>query len=426
MTHTTPPVDRSWIPRRWITLGLAFFATVINYADRQIIALLKPLLQSDLGWSDADYAQLVSAFQLAAAIAFLGAGWFVDKVGVRLGYAIGVAVWSAAGAAHAFANSLGQFLVARVVLGASEAVNTPAAVKTAVEQFAPHERAMAIGIVNAAPNVGAIVTPLFVPVVALAFGWRKAFLFTGLLGFVWLACWLLVKPSQLRAAPATPDIAPTPVESAAPSWWALLRRRETWVIAVAKALTDQVWWFLLFWMPDFLTRTFHLNLSRIGLPVASIYVMAGLGSLTGGFLPSLLEKPGQQPGAGRKRAMFIFAILVTPLPLALRSGQLWMVVMLLGLALAAHQGFSTNVFGYAADAFPSRVLASVIGIGAFVGNLAGMAMLAFTGWVLQRGGGYLPMFAISAGSYLVAWSVLYVIGPRVLRGQRPLTTSQAP
>lgn len=409
VTETTAPFDR-----RWITLGLAFVATVINYADRQIIALLKPLLQTDLGWNDADYAQLVSAFQLSAALAFLGAGWFVDKVGVRRGYAVGVAIWSAAGAAHAFASTLRQFLVARVVLGAAEAVNTPAAVKTAVERFGPRERAMAIGIVNAAPNVGAIVTPLVIPVLALTFGWRNAFLFTGLSGFVWLACWLIVKPSALKPHAVSPN-----PSTAAPSWWLLLRTRETWIIAVAKALTDQVWWFLLFWMPDFLTRTFHLNLARIGVPVASIYVMAGLGSLTGGWLPAVLQRQSARPGQGRKRAMFLFAALVTPLPLALCSGNLWAVVLLLGLALGAHQGFSTNVFGYAADAFPERVLGSVIGIGAFLGNLAGMAMLALTGWVLQRGGGYFPMFLISALSYLVAWAVLFVVARRLRKHSVP-------
>ena len=379
---------------------MAFVATMINYADRQIIALLKPLLQSDLGFTDADYAQLITAFQLSAALAFLGAGWFVDKVGVRTGYALGVAVWSAAGAAHAFASSVAQFIAARVVLGAAEAVNTPAAVKTAVERFAPRERAMAIGIVNAAPNFGAVVTPLFVPALAIAFGWRNAFLVTGCLGFVWVACWLLVKPM-----PAVADVrAPS---SGLPSWWSLLRSRKTCVFAVAKALSDQVWWFLLFWMPDFLTKTFHLDLGRIGIPVATVYLMAAVGSLSGGWLPTRLQSRDGTPGSGRKRAMLIYAFLVTPLPLALCSHNLWVVIFMLGIALAAHQGFSTNLFGYAADEFPSGALASVIGMGAFLGNLSGMAMLAFTGWVLHRGGGYLPMFLISAVSYLVAWTVLF-------------------
>jgi MFS transporter, ACS family, hexuronate transporter len=400
LTLSTDPPSKSWL-----ILSLAFLATVINYADRQIIALLKPLLQADLGWTDGDYAKLVSAFQLSAALAFLGAGWFVDKVGVRRGYAWGVAVWSAAGAAHAFAASLGQFMVARVVLGASEAVNTPAAVKTAVELFGPRRRSMAIGIVNAAPNVGAILTPLLVPVLAITFGWRKAFLFTGLAGFAWLACWLLVKQPRVEETEAQ-----TKPSVAVPSWWSLLRSRQTWVVAVAKALADQVWWFLLFWMPDFLTKRFHLDLSHVGLPVASIYLMAALGSLSGGWLPGVLAKRTGSAAAGRKRAMLIYALLVTPLPLALVSHDLWMVVFILGVALAAHQGFSTNIFGFAADTFPTGVLASVIGIGAFLGNLAGMAMLAFTGWVLHRGGGYLPMFLISATSYLIAWVVLHYVG----------------
>ena len=391
MTRTTPAP-------RWDILALVFAATALNYVDRQILALLKPTLETEFAWSDRDFAHLGSAFQFAAALAFLGAGWFVDRLGLRRGYAIGVAVWSVAGMAHAAAASVGQFVVARVTLGAAESVNTPAAVKAAAEYFPTRGRSLAIGLVNTAPNVGAIATPLLIPPLALAFGWHAAFLVPGGLGFLWLVLWL----RRTRAdRPADVITHPQPV---AP-WATIARDRRTIAIAGAKALTDQVWWFLLFWTPDFFNRQFHLGQGELGLPVALVYAMAAAGALTaGGLFPWLLARGRNVLGA-RLLAMLLFALLVLPVPLVLSVASPWSAALILGLALFAHQGFSTNIFGLATDVTPSTQVATVIGIGAFCGNIAGLGMLELAGWSLDRGHGYAPMFAISAISYLlaVAW-----------------------
>lgn len=392
--------------RRWLIVVLVFVAIMLNYVDRQIIALLKPTLQGEFGWSDRDYSHMASAFQFAAAIAFLGTGWFIDRVGLRIGFALGVAAWSLAGMAHAFTTTVTGFLGARIALGAAESIGTPAAVKTAATYFGPRERSTVLGIGNMAPNVGAVVTPLLIPAIAVAFGWKAAFLIAGGLGLVWVVVWLAVRvPPQPAAAQA---LSPAPVP-----WGSLLRDRRQWAIIAAKALTDQVWWFLLFFMPDLFHRMFGLSQGTLGVPVALVYALAAMGALTGGYLPSRLMARGASLNAARKGTMLLYALLILPVPLVLLVDSAWTAALILGLALFAHQGFSTNVFGLTTDVFPARVVGSAIGIAAFFGNLAGMGILEFAGWSLDSGHGYAPMLFICAGAYLAALLAIQLIVPRI-------------
>ncbi len=392
--------------RRWIITVLIFVAIMLNYVDRQIIALLKPTLQAEFDWTDRDYSHMASAFQFAAAISFLGTGWFIDKVGLRRGFAIGVGAWSLAGMAHALATTVGGFIAVRAALGVAESVGTPAMVKSAATYYTPKERSTILGIANMAPNVGAVVTPLAIPPLALLFGWHATFLIAGGLGLVWVVVWLAVRVPPQPVEPA--------ILSTAPSGWKhLLRDRRQWAVIVAKALTDQVWWFLLFFMPDLFARVFGLGQGTLGLPVALVYAMAAFGALSGGFLTSRLIARGASLNAARKGSMLLYACLILPVPLVLWVGSPWAAAGLLGMALFAHQGFSTNVFGFTTDMFPARIVGSAIGIAAFAGNLAGMGMIEFAGWSLDGGHGYAPMLSICAGSYLAALLAIHLLVPRI-------------
>lgn len=390
--------------QRWVIVAMVFVAVMLNYVDRQILALLKPTLEAQFGWSDQDYADMGTAFQFATAFAFLGTGWFIDRVGLRLGFALGVAVWSLAGMAHAFAGSVAGFVGARVALGVAESVGTPAAVKSAATYFNHRDRQIALGIGNAAPNVGAIVTPLFIPALAVAFGWQAAFLLAGGLGLAWVAVWFAI-----RVKPAAADA----VVTAPVPWLAVLRDRKTVTIAIAKILSDQVWFFMLLWLPDLFHRLFGLEQGTLGLPVALVYVLAACGALTGGFIPSRLMARGWSVDRARKSAMLVYALLIVPVPAVMYLHSPWTAALLLGLGLFAHQGFSTNVFGLTTDIVPAREIGSTIGIAAFCGNLCSIGMIQFSAYSLGHGWGYAPMLAICACSYLVALGFVQLLLPRI-------------
>jgi ACS family hexuronate transporter-like MFS transporter len=397
----TRSVDRV----RWAIVALAFAAIMLNYVDRQILALLKPTLQKQFAWSDRDYGHMASAFQFAAAVSFLGTGWFIDRVGLRRGFAIGVGVWSLAGIAHAFVTTVGGFVGARAVLGAAESIGTPAQVKTAAAYFPPERRSIMIGIGNMAPNLGAVVTPLVIPPLALWLGWQSAFLVAGGLGLLWVGLWLMTPPPPR----AERTVAPAPVP-----WASLLWDRRQWALIAAKALSDEVWWFLLFFTPDLFHRLFGLSQGTLGPPVALTYAMAALGSLSGGWLPSRLIGRGVDPDRARKGSMLLYALLILPVPLLLLTESPWLAAGLLGLALFAHQGFSTNVFAMATDMFPTRIVGTAIGIAAFAGNLTGMAMIEGAGWSLDAGLGYAPLLFVCSGSYLVAVLLVQLLQPRIV------------
>lgn len=389
---------------RWGIVALVFVAIMLNYVDRQILALLKPTLEREFSWSDRDYADMLSAFQVAAAVAFLGTGWFIDRVGLKRGFALGVAIWSLAGMAHAFATTVAGFIASRVVLGAAESIGTPAAVKSAATYFTARERSVALGIGNTAPNVGAIVTPLVIPALAVAFGWKAAFLAAGGAGLVWVGFWLALK---------VPPVADG--EAAAPIRWAsLFRRRETLAIALAKVLSDQVWFFMLAWLPDLFHRMFGLQQGTVGLPVALAYCMAAAGALTGGWLPTMLLGKGWTLNRARKTTLLVYALLILPVSLVMFVSSPWSAALLLGLGLFAHQGFSTNVFGVATDVVPARAVGSTIGIAAFCGNLWSIVLIQLAAVSLAHGWGYGPLLGICSVSYLVALGCVQLLLPRIV------------
>lgn len=391
-------------------IALIFFGTALNYLDRQVLSLVKPNLEADFGWSNSDFAHFASVFQITTAVSLLGIGWFIDRFGVRLGYGIAVTAWSIAGIAHGFATSIGQFVAARIALAVAEAANTPAAMKSAATYLPERERSVGIGIINSASNIGAIAAPLTVPIIAITYGWQAAFWITGGLGFLWLFFWVL----GTRNLPEYQDVttaAIAPLKGA--PWSELLRDRRTWAIAGAKLLTDMVWWFILFWAPDFLKKQFVLDQSEVGGPTALIFTFAAIGALSSGFLFPALLKRGITPNKARKGSMFFYALLILPVPLALYAPNVWIAAAIVGLALFAHQGFSTNIFGMTADIVPARQVGSVIAIGALAGNLSGAGMQEFAGWALDNKLGYAPMFGISASAYLLALLWIHAMQPQL-------------
>jgi MFS transporter, ACS family, hexuronate transporter len=403
---------------RWVICALLFLATTINYIDRQVIGILKPTLEVEFGWSETDYANIVFAFQAAYALGLLLAGRLLDKIGVRWGYALAVAVWSVAAMLHAGARSVAGFMLMRFLLGLGEAGNFPAAIKATAEWFPKKERALATGIFNAGSNVGALVTPLLVPVIVLAFSWQAAFLITGALGLVWLALWIWLyrspegNPRVSRAEYAhirsDPEEATTPVP-----WRSLLHHRQTWAFAIAKFMTDPIWWFFLFWLPDFFGKTYGLDLKTFGPPLVAIYLIADVGSIGGGWLSSHLIKRGWTVNAGRKTAMLVCALCVVPVSLAIYAESLVIAVAIIGLAAAAHQGWSANLFTIASDVMPRRAVGSVVGIGGMAGAIGGMLMAKYAGYVLENVGNYTPIFLLIGSAYLLALAVVHLLLPRL-------------
>ena len=390
---------------RRLIVVFVFVAIMLNYVDRQCLALLKPTLETEFGWSDRDYANMGTAFQVATAFAFLGTGWFIDRVGLRRGFATGVGLWSLAGMAHAFATGVAGFIGARVVLGAAESIGTPAAVKTAATYFDGRERQIVLGIGNTAPNIGAIITPLVVPALALALGWRWTFLLTGGLGLVWVVAWLSLRPEP---------VAPVAAAQPHPTRWADALNRNTLAIALAKVLSDQVWFFMLLWLPDLFHRLFGLKQGTLGYPVALVYLLAACGALSGGFLPARLMAAGWSVDRARKTTLLIYALLILPVPLVMSVTSPWTAALLLGLGLFAHQGFSTNVFGLVTDVTPARMVGSTIGIAAFCGNLWSIGLIQFAAWSLAVGWGYTPSLVICAASYLTALGVIQLLIPTIV------------
>lgn len=403
---------------RWVICALLFFATTINYMDRQVIAILKPVLQSAIKWNEIDYSNIVFAFQLSYGIALLFAGRIMDRLGTRRGYSLSISVWSLAAMAHALAHSVLGFGVARFVLGLGESGNFPASIKAVAEWFPKRERALATGLFNSGTNIGAIVTPFVVPWINDHYGWRGAFLWIGAVGFLWLLAWLLmyeapethprVNPAELAYIRSGPTEAIAKI-----SWMQLVRHRQTWAFAIGKFMTDPVWWFILFWGPDFLYKNYRVTLSEVGLPLFVIYQMATLGSIAGGWLSGSLIQRGWPVGKSRKTAMLICALAVVPIIFASKVSGLWSAVGLIGLAAAAHQGWSANIFTMASDAFPRRAVGSVVGLGGMFGSLGALLLSKVTGYVLQWTGSFLPLFIIAGSAYLTALLIIQFLVPRL-------------
>ncbi len=404
---------------RWVICGLLFTAMVFNYVDRQMIGVLKPTLQKEFGWSETAYGDIVFYFQAAYAVSYLAFGRFVDWVGAKFGYAVAFIIWTIGHMSHAAVRSASGFIAARMVLGVGEGGGFPAGLKATAEWFPKRERAFATGLFNAGTNIGAIITPLLVPFIAidLAMGWRATFVITGLFGLIWLAAWLIIyrKPADHPRVGAA-ELALIESDPAEPggkaSWIRLLRTRETWAYAAGKFLIDPIWWMYLFWLPDFFAKQYHLDLKSFGPPLVVVYLLSDVGSIAGGWLSGGLIRRGFSLNAGRKTAMLVCAVLVTPIALAMFAGNLWLAVGIVGLATAAHQGFSANLYTLPSDVFPKRAVGTVIGIGGAAGAVGGMIMAKYAGWVLDRIGSYTPIFIVAAVAYALALLAVHLLTPR--------------
>jgi len=403
---------------RWVICGILFLGVTKNYMDRQVLGVLKTPLQQAFGWDEIQYGHLVTVFQFAYATGMLCMGRVIDWLGTRVGYAVAMVFWSIASMAHAAANSFLTFAIARGALGFGEAGVFPASLKTVAEWFPKKERALATGIFNAGTSVGAMITPLIIPQIAERLGWRWAFLLTGGIGSLWLVLWLAVyrKPEE-HSKCTNQELAhiqsdPIPPAGKLP-WLKLLQYRQTWTIAAGKFITDPVWWFFLFWIPDYMQREHGLSLGKIGLPIFTIYLISDIGSVSGGWISSSLMYRGFSVNAARKTAMLVCAILVLPIAFTFRVSGLWPATLLIGLATAAHQGFSANMLTMASDLFPARAVGSVSGIGGMAGAVGGMLIAEVIGHVLQWTQSYKIPFLIAASAYLVGLLVIHLLSPRL-------------
>ncbi len=397
-------------PFRWIICAMLFAATSINYMDRQVIGLLKPTLQHSMGLTEINYGYIVAAFQVAYAVGLMVAGRLVDRLGTRAGYALFIGVWSLAGMGHALARCALGFGIARFFLGLGEAGNFPAAVKTVADWFPQSERSLATGIFNSGANVGAVVAPAIIPWITLHFGWRVAFLATGLFGILWMAWWLKNDRGWAAARPRVDHEGPVQAGSTIP-WWKLLTYRQTWAFSIAKFLTDPIWWFYLFWLPSFFDSRFHLGLSQLGLPVIIVYNVSAIGSIGGGWLPALFSSTPPDRAKARMSAMLICAALVVPISAAASLHSKWAAVGLLSLAAAAHQGWSANLFTIPSDIFPRGVVGAVVGIGGMAGAVGGALFALSAGKILQLTHSYAALFGIAASAYLISITILHLLAP---------------
>lgn len=413
---------------RWVIVVLLFFATSINYVDRQVIGLLKPVLEKDLHWSEKDYGYIVMAFQTSYAFGLLFFGRLIDRIGTKLGYTFSVIFWSIAAMLHAAAKTTFGFGVARTALGIGESGNFPAAIKTITEWFPKKERAFATGLFNSGTNIGAVIAPIMVPLILAAYGWQEAFIITGSLGLIWLIFWLIfydspAKQKKLGAAEYNYIHSDDEINnSASPkfSWIKLFHYRQTWVFFAGKFLTDPIWWFFLFWLPDYFSGTFHLDFRKPGWELVIVYTATSIGSIFGGYLSSYFIKKGWSAYRARKTAMFIFALCVLPVMTAQYASNMWVVVGLISLAAASHQAWSANIFTTASDIFPKKAVSSIIGIGGMAGAVGGILFPLIVGNILQyfknagnKTAGYNIIFTICGCAYLFAWLVMHFLTPKV-------------
>lgn len=402
---------------RWRICALLFFATTINYMDRQILGVLKPVLLDELNWNEIDYSNVVFAFSAAYALGYAFGGWLMDRIGVRIGLALAVTAWSLAAGGHAFVQTVIGFAIMRAALGLAEGGNFPAAIKTVGEWFPKRERALATGIFNAGSNVAVMITPFLIPWIAVSFGWQEAFIFTAVLGFVWLWFWLRV----YRSPEDHPRLAPgelayirqdPPDPAAKVGWGRLLAHRQTWVFVVGMLITGPVWWFYLYWVPGFLHDTHGIDLLHLGPPLFIIYLIADVGSIGAGWMSSRLIARGWPVGRARKVTMLACALMVVPVFGAATTSNVWVATLLISLAAAAHQGFAANLYTVVSDTVPKFAVSSVVGLGGMAAGIGGMFNAKLVGYVLEWTGNYLPLFIIASSSYLVAIILIHFINPR--------------
>jgi len=418
---------------RWTICSLVFFATTINYLDRAVISLLKSTLTVQLHWNDGDYANVEIAFKVAYALGLVGSGRLVDKIGTKLGYFFATLLWSIAAVSHALVKTTFGFGVARFGLGFAEAGNFPAAVKTIAEWFPKKERAFATGIFNSGTNIGAIIAPLTVPWMNAHWGWQSTFIVTGSFGFIWLIFWMLLydipsRHKKLSAAEheyilSDKENASSETKTEKVSWIKLMGFKQTWAFIIGKFLSDPIWWFYLFWLPDFLESQYGLKGTQISFPVALVYCISTVGSVFGGWLPMYFIKKGWPIFKARKTSMLIYAISVIPVVFAqlLGSINMWLVVLVIGLATSAHQAWSANIFTTVSDMFPKKAIASVTGIGGMFGAIGSISFSLFVQKDLfvhyrsihQIEVAYYIMFFVCGAAYLLAWFIMHLLVPRM-------------
>ena len=408
-----PPAGRV----RWIICGLLFLACVISYVDRMVLSVLKPTLSKEYGWSESGYGDVVFWFQAAYGVGFLFFGRLIDRVGAKVGYVLAMTVWTIAHMAHAFVTTTAGFAMVRLPLALGESGTYPAGLAAIAEWFPKRERALTIGIFNAGANVGAVVTPLIVPAITLALNWQSAFLLTGLFNIAWIAAWVILyrrprqHPRVSEAELAYIEAEPFVDQGRAP-YRKVLSTRQAWAYMAGRFLIDPVWWTFLYWLPDFFAKRYGVDLKGIGAPLIAIYLLADFGSIFGGWLSSKMLALGISANRARKTAMFVCALMVVPVMFAQSAPSVWIAVVLLGMACAGHQGFSSNHFALPADAFPRFAQGTVVGLGGFAGALGGMLMAKYAGYILDTFGSFTPIFIVAGCAYLLALLVIHLINPR--------------
>tara|TARA_B100000678_G_scaffold289194_1_gene299218 strand:- start:2725 stop:4029 length:1305 start_codon:yes stop_codon:yes gene_type:complete len=413
---------------RWGICALLFFVITINYIDRQIIGVLKPVIEDDLGWSEVDYGNIVTAFQASYGVGLLVVGRWLDRVGTRKGIAIAIALWSLAACFHAAARSVLAFILARIALGIAESAAYPGAVKSIAEWFPRRERALGVGILNAGANVGVLLTPIIAIGIAGVYGWRAAFLATGMLGFLVLWAWLRFfrePKDHVQLSLEEREWIDQDGEDAAGTaltWKDAIRQRQTWFFICGKFFTDPVWYLFLFWLPDFLNKTQGMELfpkdgtgvlATIGPALIAVYLLADIGSIAGGWLSSHLIGRGWSVNRARKTTLFVAALLALPMVTVASVPEAWMAVLLIGLGTAAHQAFSSNIFTMIADMYPRRAVATVAGMGGTGGAIGGILIAQATGWTLELTGSYVPIVIYAGLGYMIAFLAIQTLVPKM-------------
>ena len=410
---------------RWTICALLFLATTINYVDRQILSLVKPILDIELGWTNEEFGIVNAVFQGTYGFGLLFFGWFVDRYGAKVGYAVSIVGWSLAAMGHSVVSTVTGFMIARASLGLSEGGNFPSAIKATAQWFPKRERAYATSIFNAGTNVGAILAPALVPWIAYSYGWEMAFVFAGIAGLLWLLLWIPLyhapeKSKRLGAAEKAyiESDREEQNETQKVSWGRLLRYRQTWSFIVAKFMTDPVWWFFLIWLPDYFKKTRGLDIKESWIHLVTIYVIVTVLSIFGGWVIGYLNKQGWSITRARKTGMFVFALCVIPIFLVAEVGE-WGAVLLIGLAGAAHQAWSANLYTTVSDMFPKKAVASIIGIGGMAGATGGMLFPIFSGRLLDNftaagnvTAGYTILFTICAFAYVITFLFHHLLAPR--------------
>jgi ACS family hexuronate transporter-like MFS transporter len=421
---------------RWTICALVFFATTINYLDRQAISLVKTDLDAEFGWSKTDYANITVAFQLTYALAMFGVGRLIDRLGTKIGYALSLVLWSLAAIGHALVKSTTGFFIARGFLGLTESGNFPSAIKAIAEWFPKKERALATGIFNSGTNIGAIIAPLTVPFIAKEYGWRWAFIITGAVGLIWLLFWFWLyevpaKQKRLRKEEFdyihsdTDEVASIAVAAGSTPkvrWGQLLQFRQTWALAIGKFLTDGVWWFYLFWLPDFLHEQYQLSQTQMAIPIAVVYIISSVGSVFGGWLPMNFIKNQWPIFKARKTSMLIYAVCAIPVFSAQLLGaySIWFPILIIGFGAAAHQAWSANIYTTVSDMFPKKAVASVTGIAGMAGGVGGIVVSKSAGYLfdhykslhnIERG--YLLVFIFCSIAYITAWLIIHFLIPKM-------------